>query len=299
MAVKELHIDLDSRPLQAEVVGSRRVLSQDVEGDWATSLKGQGIEFTGYRSYTYSDDASTIDWRASLRAKEILVREFEEYKNFNVVFVLDVSDTMLFTSTDKLKAEYGAEILFSLATAASEGGDAIGLAMTSHDLLASVQPSFGKGISEQFRKLLLNPEHYGGKKDFKKTVLKLNTILKDHAVIIFISDFLGLPKDWSKYLSLLAMQHHVIGLMLKDKRDQTLDGVSGQFFLKDPQSGESKYIDVKLYQKEYKQIAKEQEEYVVNVFKKLKGDCVKITNGEPYETSIRRFFESLSKRSER
>ena len=152
MAVRKLNINFDPHHPNLEIVGRRDVLSKTVEGSWATSFKGQGMEFTGYRAYTYSDDASLIDWRASLRAKETLVREFEEFKNFKVVFLLDVSDTMLFTTTDKLKAEYGAELVYTLAQSASRAGDAIGLAMCSDRLVSSVEPSFGKGIRFQFQR---------------------------------------------------------------------------------------------------------------------------------------------------
>ncbi|MFP4118947.1 MAG: DUF58 domain-containing protein [Candidatus Woesearchaeota archaeon] len=297
MAVRKLNIDFDPHQPNLEIVGRREVLSKTVEGSWATSFKGQGMEFTGYRAYTYSDDASLIDWRASLRAKETLVREFEEFKNFKVVFLLDVSDTMLFTTTEKLKAEYGAELIYTLSQSASRAGDAIGLAMYSDRLVASVEPSFGKGIRYQFQRQLANTENYGGKKDFKKSLLELNSILSDQAIIIIVSDFLSLPDDWEQYMSLLSIRHHLMGVMLKDRRDRDLSDVSGQFMLRDPDLPESKYVDVKHYQKEYKHQAEAHEMYVRNVFKKLHSDCTLIINGESYEKSLTRFFEQLARKS--
>ncbi|MGM5481378.1 MAG: DUF58 domain-containing protein [Nanobdellota archaeon] len=298
MALKKLNLDFDSHHPNIEIVGRRDVLSRSVEGSWATSFKGQGMEFTGYRAYTYSDDASLIDWRASLRAKETLVREFEEFKNFKVVFFLDVSNSMLFTTTDKLKAEYGAELIYTLSQSAAKAGDAIGLVMCSDKLIASIEPSFGKGIRYQFERILSDPKNYGGVKDFKRSVLELNSILADSAIIIMVSDFLGLPDDWQEYLSLLSMRHHVMGVMLKDKRDRDFSDLSGQFVLKDPNSNESKYIDIKHYEKEYKRQARAHEKYVRGVFKKLRSDCTLILNGEPYDKSLTRFFEELSRKSD-
>lgn len=295
MAVRKLNIDLGSRPLPLEIMGSREVLSRFIEGSWSTSLKGHGMEFTGYRAYTYSDDASLIDWRASLRAKETLVREFEEFKNYNVMFLFDVSDSMLFTTTDKFKAEYGAELIYSLALAAAKSGDAVGLALFSDNIVTSLTPR--KGILYRFEQLLLDRHNYGGKRDFKKSLLELNSILGESTILILVSDFLGLSDDWEKYMSFLSMHHHVMGVMLKDRRDRDMTGLSGQFVLKDPHSDDSMYIDVKHYEKEYKRQAEQHETYVRNVFKKLKSDCALIINGQPYEKSLLEFFHRLKKKS--
>lgn len=72
MAIKELRIELTPRVRKAEIYAKRSVLSKTISGNWVTSFKGRGIEFAGYRSYQYGDDASLIDWRASLRSKETM-----------------------------------------------------------------------------------------------------------------------------------------------------------------------------------------------------------------------------------
>jgi len=117
MPIKQLDLISCRKLRKTEVAAKRRVLSKVLEGSWIALLKGRGMEFAGFRPYTYGDDASRIDWNATLRAKEVLVREFEEYKTVNVFFLLDISDSMLFTSQKKLKCEYAAEMMFNLATA--------------------------------------------------------------------------------------------------------------------------------------------------------------------------------------
>ena len=121
--------------------------------------------------------------------------------------------------------------------------------------------------------------------------------MADQAIIVIVSDFLGLPDDWEQYMSLLTMRHHLMGVMLKDRRDRDLSDVSGQFFVRDPNTDESKYIDVKHYQKEYKRQAEAHERYIRNVFKKLRSGCTLILNGESYEKSLTRFFEELARKS--
>jgi uncharacterized protein (DUF58 family) len=111
MALRKIDAELLPKIRKLDVYARQSALSQYIEGNWSTSMRGQGIEFSGYRSYTFGDDASMIDWKASLRSKSLLVKEYEQEKSVNVYFLLDVSNSMLFTSTKKLKVEHGAEIV--------------------------------------------------------------------------------------------------------------------------------------------------------------------------------------------
>ena len=74
MELKELDVDLIERLRKLDVLAKKNTLTQTMEGNWTTMYKGRGMEFAGYRQYTYGDDASMIDWKASLRAKNILIK---------------------------------------------------------------------------------------------------------------------------------------------------------------------------------------------------------------------------------
>ena len=94
----------------AEIFTKMNTLSE-LSGGYISLLKGKGFEFEGYRAYTLEDDSRDIDWKASLRAQELLVRILVEERNVKVFFLFDVSNSMCFSSVDKLKCEYGAEII--------------------------------------------------------------------------------------------------------------------------------------------------------------------------------------------
>ena len=118
MPLQELRLELFPQFKKIELKARLDIISKFLEGDWTTMLKGQGTEFAGFRPYSaFVDDATLIDWKATLRSGEILVREFEKTRSFNVFVLMDVSDSMLFSSTDKLKCEYAAELAFSLCFA--------------------------------------------------------------------------------------------------------------------------------------------------------------------------------------
>lgn len=291
MPINKLRVDLAKKSSSFQVVGRPDVLSRTVEGNWATTFKGRGLEFTGYRQYTFSDDASLIDWKASLRSKETLLREFEEFKNFKVLFVLDTSDGMLFSSSsEKLKAEFAAEILFIISQAAMQSGDAIGLAIFNNNIVSSLEPSFGAGMRLMFERELLNNKNYGGVRDFKKSLLQIHSMMAEPGIIMIFSDFLGPFDVWQRYISLLAARHQVFGMMVLDERDLKLPNDDGQFFLKDPLTGETIYVDNRQFSKEYEKLSLEHVERVRNIFKKVQGDCLVLKNGQDPTDDLKKFF---------
>lgn len=291
MPIDKLRVDLAKKSSSFQVVGRPEVLSRTVEGNWATNFKGRGLEFTGYRHYTFSDDASLIDWKASLRSKETLLREFEEFKNFKVLFALDTSDGMLFSSSaEKFKAEFAAEILFIISQAAMQSGDAIGLAIFNSFIVSSLEPSFGAGMRLMFERELLNTKNYGGVRNFKKSLLQINSMMVEPGIIMIFSDFLDHFEEWQRYISLLAARHQVFGMVILDERDLKLPEGDGQFFLKDPSSGETMYVDNKQFAKEYEKLSSEHIKRVRNAFKKVQGDCLVLKNGVDPTNDLKRFF---------
>lgn len=290
MPIKELQLDLVPQLRRVKLKARREVLNRALEGNWNTVFKGQGLEFAGYRAYTFSDDASRIDWAASLRAHELLVRELEEYHNFNVFFLLDVSNSMLFSSTGKLKAEYGAEVVFSLCNAMMQSGDAIGLGMFTDKLVAKIPPSLGKEVYYKIIKELSNPNNYGGNFDLTKVLQYIRMFLKERSVIIIVSDFIGLKEGWSQYLSIIAQIYDVIGIMVRDPRDCEMPPIAGQFYVEDPFTHEKLYIDSKQYAKLYERDNKRQEEIIRQSFEKAKLGFVKLRTDEEFQEPIMNYL---------
>lgn len=290
MAIKELRVDLSPRIHKAEIYAKRSVLSKTISGNWVTSFKGRGIEFAGYRSYQYGDDASLIDWRASLRAKEPVVREFEEYRSFSVFILLDVSESMLFTSTEKLKAEYAAELAYSLAESVLRGGDAVGLGMFTDELKVSMYPNIGRGVLDRIAKELKNPEHYGGRFDFKKVIKQTISFLKSNAILIIISDFLGIEDGWERYVRMMSRNFEMIGILVRDPRDRALPKNIGQYAIEDPYSNQHLYIDVNDVAQQYKLLTEQDELRIRRVFEGVKGGLASISTDEDYVEPILRFL---------
>jgi uncharacterized protein (DUF58 family) len=294
MPIKKLDLNLIPMLKAKELRAKRKVLARTLEGSWTAMLKGRGMEFAGFRKYTPSDDASRIDWGASLRAKDTLIREFEEYKNVNVLFLLDVSNTMLFSSQKKLKAEYAAELVFNLGVAILDNGDSVGFALYNKDVVASELPTIGKEAVYNLAGALQNPKNYGGEKDLKTVVTRVNVMLKQKALIIIVSDFIGMSPGWERYIRMLSEKFDLMGIMLRDPRDRKMPETGGQFLLEDPFSDERIYIDVKDYKELFEKSVQEEEQYIKNVFDTARASFVSISTDQDMLQPILAHFKKRS-----
>jgi uncharacterized protein (DUF58 family) len=270
-----------------------------MQGDWSTTFKGRGIEFTGFRSYQYGDDASLIDWKASLRSKEILIREFEEFKNFTVFFLLDVSDSMLFSSHEKLKCEYAAEVVYILADAMNKAGDSVGMAMFNSTFINKVSPFVGTEVLNNIKANLMNKNNYGGGFDFKKALMMARSFLVGRAVIVLVSDFIGLPEGWEKYIEMMSQEFELVAIAVKDPRDREIPADAGQVMLKDPYTGQNIYVDTRAVSELYKTEVISQEQYLEYIFRRCRGGFLLLTtDNNDYVRALTKFFQARSRRSD-
>lgn len=297
MPIKDLRIELEPKLSKVQVNSRRDVLSTNLQGEWSSFLKGRGIEFAGFRQYQYGDDASLIDWKASLRSKEIIIREFEEYKNYTIFFLLDVSDSMLFSSNQKLKCEYAAEVLYTIADAMNKSGDSVGMAMFNSVFVTKVAPYVGMEVMNNIKENLLNGDNYGGDFDLKKVLLMTKSFLSGRAVVVILSDFIGLQNGWEQYIKMMSDEFEFVAIMIKDPRDRELPRDVGQLMVKDPYTGQNVYIDTRKISKKYKEDVLSREKYIKRVFKQSRGDFLLLTtDNEVYEKELMKFFHARSTR---
>jgi uncharacterized protein (DUF58 family) len=292
MAIRKIDAQLIPRIRRLDVYARQSALSQFIEGNWTTTIKGQGMEFAGYRSYTFGDDASMIDWKATLRSKSLLVKEYEQEKSINVYFLMDVSNSMLFTSTKKLKAEHAAEIVSSMAYAILRSGDGVGLSMFTDKLNTIRRINMGNKMHRLIVKDLSNVNNYGGNFSFENVAKSTVALLKGNAVVVIISDFIGLKEGWHRYLKMLNNNFEVIGIMIRDPRDRELPRDAGQFFIEDPYTGEKLYIDTAVYADAYKKYVEKEEQEIEKHFKAANADLLKImTSKKDYYVDLIKFFK--------
>ncbi|HTM84344.1 MAG TPA: DUF58 domain-containing protein [Mycobacterium sp.] len=72
---------------------SRLARLRELDGAIPVLIRGQGTEFDSLREYVVGDDVRSIDWRASARRADVVVRTWRPERDRRVVIVLDTSRT--------------------------------------------------------------------------------------------------------------------------------------------------------------------------------------------------------------
>ncbi len=72
---------------------SRLARLRDMDGLLPTLTRGQGTEFDSLREYVIGDDVRSIDWRATARRSDVVVRTWRPERDRRVVIVLDTGRT--------------------------------------------------------------------------------------------------------------------------------------------------------------------------------------------------------------
>ncbi|HEY9702350.1 MAG TPA: DUF58 domain-containing protein, partial [Allocoleopsis sp.] len=215
-------------------------------------------------------------------------------KSVNVYILMDVSNSMLFTSTKKLKAEYSAELVSSLSYAILRSGDGVGLSLFNDKIITRQPINIGSKMHRIITTDLSNPNFYGGKFDFDNVARMTMSLINTSAVLIIVSDFIGLSPNWNNSLKMLSTKFEVIGIMIRDPRDRELPKDAGQFFLEDPFTGEKLYVDAEQYADAYKKYVEKEEQEIAKNFKSTNSDFIRITTNSDYYVELSKFFRRRS-----
>ena len=74
--------------------------SNILDGSYKSIYKGRSLNFEDLREYVIGDNIKDIDWKASARSGNILVRQYIAEKKHNIMLVLDIGKKMRADTSD-------------------------------------------------------------------------------------------------------------------------------------------------------------------------------------------------------
>jgi len=255
-------------------------------------FRGKSFEFDGFRPYSAEDDVTSIDWKASIRADKLLERQYKELEDKKILFVIDVGEHMIFGSTEKLKCEYTAEVVLSLAHLILGSNDRLGYILFNDSIKYLAIPRRGMRHFYSFASRLEDPESYGGGSDLKEILeyVASNFDTSLTAVIIF-SDFIKSGREVKKALDLVSSKFETLAIMIKDPLDKELPDIPGEYVIEDPESGEQVLVEPRLAKQKYARHARIQEEMMKEIFKSSNVDLLPLMTDKPFVADLTEFIK--------
>ncbi|MEO6315455.1 MAG: DUF58 domain-containing protein [Chitinophagaceae bacterium] len=187
------------------------------------SIKGEGLEFSQYRSYQPGDDLRQLDWKAYARSDRYYIRESEIETSISIRLIVDASGSMNHADNGYTKIEYAKYLAASLAWLAGLQGDAVGLFILQEEQLFSIDAKrdyqhmarlFYQLENSSAAGLATKPMHY-------KSIFS-NTGKKE--LVIFITDLYEQENELITMLdSLAVMKNEIIVFHLMGNNELEFD----------------------------------------------------------------------------
>jgi uncharacterized protein (DUF58 family) len=214
---------------------SRRILPEKVarlrmlDGAVVTKGRGQGTEFDALREYVLGDDVRSLDWRASARRHEMVVRTWRPERDRRVLCILDTGRTSAIRIGDEPRLDATIDAALLLASLASRADDRVDLLAVDSAVRARVD---GGGHRTRLPRLIesmapLEPALV--ETDFNLVVSEvLRKERKRSLVVLFTAlDGASFDEGLLPVLPRLAARHRVVVATVADPSVTRLATLSG------------------------------------------------------------------------
>ncbi len=100
---------------------------RQLDGQLLARTRGQGTEFDSLREYVGGDDVRSIDWRATARRGDVMVRTWRPERDRHLLLVLDTGRTSAGRVGDVPRLDHALDAALLLGVLASRAGDRVDL----------------------------------------------------------------------------------------------------------------------------------------------------------------------------
>lgn len=208
---------------------SRLAKLREIDGLLPTLVRGQGTEFDSLREYVVGDDVRSIDWRASARRADVVVRTWRPERDRRVVIVLDTGRTAAGrvgvdpTAADPAgwpRLDWSMDAALLLAALASRAGDHVDF--LAHDRVSRAAV-FGASRTELLAQLVdamapLQPTLV--ESDWRAMVSAIMLRARRRSLVVLLTDLnpAALDEGLLPVLAQLSAKHHLLLAAVSDPR---------------------------------------------------------------------------------
>jgi len=283
------------RKIRRIEITTRRLVNDLFSGEYHSVFKGQGMEFDRVREYQPGDDIRSIDWNVTARMGAPFVKNFMEERELVVMFLLDVSASGRFGSTEKTKIETAAEICALLAFSAIQNNDKVGALMFTDEVEEYIPADKGKRHVLHVIRETLFYQPRGRHTDISQALSFLLRVLKRRAIVFVLSDFIS--PDFVRPLAMAASKFDLVALRIADQREEELTA-SGMMRVWDQERGVERVVDLsgRNARQRFAAESERRKGELDALFRRYGVDCVDIDTGADYIQPLSRFFKARAKR---
>ncbi len=197
---------------------SRLARLHEIDGRAAVNLKGAGSEFDSLREYVIGDDVRAIDWRASARRAEVLVKTFRPERDRRVFVLVDTSRLSAGRVGDAPRLDASIEAALLLSALASHAGDRVQVVAFDRRERARAMGSAGPRLMPALAEALAVAEPDLVEPDWPGAVRLIEERLSQRALVVLLTtvDASALDSGLLDAVASLAQRHQVVVASVED-----------------------------------------------------------------------------------
>lgn len=271
-----------------------------LQGDYRTLFRGFGLDFADLREYQPNDDVRYIDWNVTARLDTPFVREYNEEREVNAWFLLDLSPSVDFGSAQVKKRSVAADFVTVLARLLTRHGNRVG-ALFYGERVDTVIParSGRRQVLHILHTMLTRPELLRSAETNLGELLRTAfQAMQRRSLVFIVSDFISRP-GWAEPLAQLAQRHEVVAVRLYDPLEMNLPDL-GLVVVQDAETGEQIFVDTheRGFRQRFEAAAKRREAELRAALRHAGVDALELATDADLGDAILRFADLRKRRSQ-
>ncbi|WP_029288031.1 DUF58 domain-containing protein [Cellulomonas sp. HZM] len=193
VAARQASLDVPARLRVLPEFASRRHLPsrlarlRELDGRSAVQVRGPGTEFDSLREYVIGDDVRSIDWRASARRADVVVRTWRPERDRRVVIVLDTGRTSAVRVLDAPRVDASIEAALLLSALAARAGDRVELLAFDRRVRARVAATTGARLMPAMADALATVDPALVETDWPALVAQVRERTSQRALVVLLT----------------------------------------------------------------------------------------------------------------
>ncbi len=191
---------------------SRLARLRELDGASSVMVRGQGTEFDSLRDYVRGDDVRSIDWRATARRSDLVVRTWRPERDRRVVIIIDSGRTSAARIDNEPRLDTAFESALLLAALATKAGDRVDLVIYDRRVRGRVQGATGPELMNRMVTSMATVEPELIEMDWTVVPGLVRSITSSRALVVLCTsiDAPGASRGLLGVLPELAKKHLVV-----------------------------------------------------------------------------------------
>src|SRR5438045_8573740 len=179
-----------------------------LQGDYRTLFRGAGLDLADLREYQHHDDVRHIDWNVTVRLQTPYVREYTEDRELNAWFLLDLSGSVDFGSSERTKRTVSAEFVTVLARLLTRHGNRAGALLYGAQVDAMLPARHGRThVLHLLQRMIdFRAPKVSAETQLRSLLESAHRMIPRRSMVFIVSDFISAP-GWESARPRAARRH--------------------------------------------------------------------------------------------